>query len=111
MLPPRHVPAAVSPPGWAGKESFNIVLSRKGEEVVNPLADANIPDRQSKLRRDGDRDPTLRCAVQLRQHNPGDGGVLEELSGLGQTVLTHGRVKYQQHLVRRAFNFACDATR
>ena len=69
-------------------------------EILRLLADADESDRQPEPARDRDHDATLRGAVELRQHEPGDADSFVELDGLRQRVLTLVRIEDEKDLMR-----------
>src|SRR4051812_19399761 len=78
-----------------------VILGRKRDQIVDPLADADIADRQLQVVGDGHGDPTLGGAVELGEDDAVDARDARELARLGEAVLPHCRVEHQQHLVRR----------
>ena len=77
-------------------------------EVVEPLADADVADRQLQVVRDRDGDAALGRAVELRQHDAVGAARRHELARLHEAVLADGRVEHEQHFVRRARHVAAD---
>src|SRR6185436_2325490 len=60
--------------------------------------------------RNGHGDAAFGGSVKLGQHDPIHAGNVHELAGLGQAILPDRRVENEQHLVWRAFDFACSHT-
>jgi hypothetical protein len=76
--------------------------STLNSEVLGALADADVADRELLLRADAEDDAALGGAVELGQHDAGEGQRLLEHRGLLRRVLAVGRVEDEQRLVRRA---------
>src|SRR5688572_1683700 len=88
------------------KERVDVILWRERNQVIDPFADADVPDRQLEVVSDRHRDAALGRAIELGQHDsrhPGDAG---EFPRLRQPVLPHRGVEHEQHLVRRAVSGA-----
>jgi hypothetical protein len=76
------------------KERVHEGVGVEGGQVAHPLASANVLDGQTQLRGDGERDAAARRAVELGEDDATDPGILNELLGLQEAVLTGGRVDH-----------------
>src|SRR3954453_17452522 len=84
------------------------VVGVERTQIVELLADADELHRDAQFAGDGEGDPALRGAVELRQHDAVDGHDLGEELGLPQAVLAGRGVDGEQRLVRRAGQLLVD---
>ena len=102
----REAPERLMLPSRAGDELFHKALRGEGDEVVDALAHADEPHRQTEALLDGYHAAALGRAVELGQHDARQGHDLAEQLGLADGVLSRRRVEDQQRFMRRAVDVA-----
>src|ERR1700674_4581989 len=88
------------------EEGVDVLVDRERDEIVDRFANADVSNRQLQLAGNGNGDAALGGSVQLGQHDTVHTGGVHELARLNQTVLSHGRVEHEQHVVRRPGDLA-----
>src|SRR4051812_33433118 len=73
-------------------------VRREAREIADTLALADQLDGNARLLLHGEDEAALGRTVELRQHEPGDAGVLDEGLRLRQAVLTRRGVEDEQDL-------------
>ena len=91
---------------FSSKSASTYSWGANGIEIVDPLADADIADRQLQVVGDGHGDAAFGRAIELGEDDAVDAGDRHELARLREAVLADGRVEHEQDLVRRAFDLA-----
>jgi hypothetical protein len=88
------------------KQAVHVSARIEDHQVIHPLANAAIANRQIQLFGNRHGDAALGRAIQLGQHQTGHLRRFQELTGLAQSVLAGHGVYDQQRLVRRFGDFA-----
>src|SRR3989449_6119352 len=88
------------------EQAVDVLVHIEWHEVVDPLADADVADRQLEIVRDRDGDAAFRRPIELRQHDAVHAGGTHELARLRHAVLADRRIEDEQHFLRRARHFA-----
>src|SRR5262249_9798341 len=81
---------------WFVEHGVNERLRVERREIVHPLTEPYVADRQTKLGTDCQGDTALRGTVELGQHHAGRLNHLTKYARLIQCVLSGGRIDDQQ---------------
>ena len=74
----------------------------KGPKIVDLLANADKPERNTQPLREGKGDAALSTAVELGQRQTGKGSLFMKTIRLSQRILASGRIEHEQNLVGQA---------
>src|SRR5215472_6027995 len=86
------------------EERIGVGFGVERHKIIDLFAGTNKPDRQAEFARYSHDNAAFGRAIELGENDPRDANRRSEFTRLRQAVLPSGRVKDEQHVMRRTGN-------